>query len=80
MGSNPAQGIKSFSSDEKVIQKVVRPWSFLNSLQLATFRRGLDCESIGDPSFQAPGRISARGLSKKTEGRYSPSTVPSKLG
>ena len=27
MGSNPTQGIKSFSSNENVIQKVVRPWS-----------------------------------------------------
>ena len=27
MGSNPAQGIKSFSSMKNVIQKVVRPWS-----------------------------------------------------
>ena len=51
VGSNPAQGIKSFPSNENVIQKVVRPWSFLNSLQLTTFRRGLDCESIGDPSW-----------------------------
>ena len=32
VGSNPAQGIKSFSSNENVIQGVVRPWSLLNSL------------------------------------------------
>ena len=34
MGSNPAQGIKSFSSNENVIQRVVRLWSLLNSLSL----------------------------------------------
>ena len=32
VGSNPAQGIKSFSSNENVIQRVVRPWSLLNSV------------------------------------------------
>ena len=34
MGSNPAQGIKCFSSNENFIQRVVRPWSLLNSLSL----------------------------------------------
>ena len=29
MGSNPAQGIKSFSSNENVIQRVFRPRSLL---------------------------------------------------
>ena len=46
VGSNPAQGIKSFSSNENVIQKVVRPWSPIISLQLITLRRGLDFESF----------------------------------
>ena len=59
---NPAQGIKSFSSNENVIQKVVRPWSFLNSLQLTTFRRGLDCESIGDPSWGQRYTVGSRDL------------------
>ena len=35
MGSNPAQGIKSFSSNENVIQKVVHPWSLIISLSLS---------------------------------------------
>ena len=34
MGSNPAQGTNSFSSNENVIQRVVRPWSPLNSLYI----------------------------------------------
>ena len=34
VGSNPAQGTKSFSSDENVIQRVVRPWSPLNSIYI----------------------------------------------
>ena len=33
VGSNPAQGIKSFFSNENVIQTVVRPW--YNSLHFA---------------------------------------------
>ena len=37
VGSNPAQGIKSFSSNENVIQRVVRPWSLLNSLSLSIY-------------------------------------------
>ena len=35
MGSNPAQGTKSSSSNENVIQRVVRPWSPLNFLSLS---------------------------------------------
>ena len=34
MGSNPAQGTKSFYSDENVFQRVVRPWSPLNSIYI----------------------------------------------
>ena len=47
MGSNPAQGIKRFSSNENVIEKlseVVRSWC-LSYLHL----NKLDCESICDP-------------------------------
>ena len=45
-----------------VIQKVVRPWPFLNSLKLTTFRRGLDCESIGDPSWGQRCTVGSRDL------------------
>ena len=48
MGSNPAQGIKSFSPDENVFQGL----SVLGHFKLhylIIFRRGLDCESICDP-------------------------------
>ena len=45
VGSNPAQGIKSFSSNENVIQKL----SVHGALKLNTFRRGLDCESTVNP-------------------------------
>ena len=57
VGSNPAQGIKSFSSNENVIQRVVRPWSLLNSLSLSIyiyiyiyreFRSDLDLEVTKD--------------------------------
>ena len=41
MGSNPAQGIKSFSFNENVIQKVVRPWPPITSLSTVIYMNGV---------------------------------------
>ena len=49
VGSNPAQRIKRFSSNENVIQKLSDLGPFLTTLQFISLGRDLDCESTCDP-------------------------------
>ena len=55
MGSNPAQGIKSFSPDEKCHPGVVRPWSFQTSYIWEAWRPHGLMVSVLDSGASDPG-------------------------